>query len=129
MRIPEWTFADRLRKARQEVHLNQRDFAERLQVTAAAYAQWEAGNARPRDVVTIAKRVELLAQVPASWLLDLAPTPVPAAAAVGDEWAPRGSNPEPAGYAGGLDGKVLHFRRHRKPWGYVSDQVSATTAG
>ena len=58
--IPEWTLADHLRKARQTTGLNQREFAERLGVKYTAYAQWEADNNRPRDVVMVAKRVEML---------------------------------------------------------------------
>jgi len=93
--IPEWTLADRLRKARSAVGLGQRDFAERLDVSAGTYSQWEAGYARPRDVVAIARRIELLTRIPAAWILGvdaLQPTPTPGGAV----WAPRGSNPEPA---------------------------------
>ena len=67
--IPEWTLADHLRKARQTTGLNQREFAERLGVKYTAYAQWEADNNRPRDVVLVAKRVEMLTGIPASWTL------------------------------------------------------------
>jgi DNA-binding XRE family transcriptional regulator len=69
--IPEWTLADRLRKSRQEVALDQRAFAEQLGVTSSAYAQWEAGRAIPRDVVAIAKRVQSRTGVDALWLLGL----------------------------------------------------------
>lgn len=69
--IPEWTFADCLRKARQIAGMSQRDFAEQLGVKAGAYAQWEADNNRPRDVVAIAKRIEMLTRIPASWTLGL----------------------------------------------------------
>jgi transcriptional regulator with XRE-family HTH domain len=129
--IPEWTFADRLRKARQSVDLNQRDFAERLGVGAPAYGQWEAGNNRPRDLVALAKRVELLTKVPAAWLLDLGPTPASTESWAPDGrskprsvegWAPWGSNPQPAGYESVPVARVLQLR-HRKPLGYVSDLV------
>lgn len=73
--IPRWTFADHLRKARQIAGMNQKDFAEQIGVKPSAYAQWEAGNNRPRDVVSIAKRVEMLTRIPASWILDV-DTPV-----------------------------------------------------
>ncbi|WP_456821125.1 helix-turn-helix domain-containing protein [Cellulomonas sp. URHB0016] len=69
--IPDWTLADKLRKARQRTGADQRTFAEQLGVTSSAYAQWEAGRATPRDLVTIAKRVEAATDVDARWLLGL----------------------------------------------------------
>jgi transcriptional regulator with XRE-family HTH domain len=69
--IPEWTLADKLRKSRQEVGMDQRSFAEQLGVTSSAYAQWEAGRATPRDLVAIAKRVQARTGVDALWLLGL----------------------------------------------------------
>lgn len=117
--IPEWTFADRLRKSRQIAGMDQRVFALHLGVKSSAYAQWEAGNNKPRDVVAVAKRVELLTHVPATWLLDL-----------GDGWAPWGSNPQPTV---GAVAQVIAFDRadgarrrslHPQPSGYVSAQVA-----
>jgi len=72
--IPEWTLADKLRKARQQAGVDQRSFAEQLGVTSSAYAQWEAGRAIPRDVVTIVKRIEAATGVDALWLLGLDPS-------------------------------------------------------
>ncbi|WP_434056286.1 helix-turn-helix domain-containing protein [Georgenia wangjunii] len=69
--IPEWTLADRLRKARQSTGLRQREFAEKLEVGAPAYAQWESGNNQPRDIVTLARRIEMLTSIPATWILGL----------------------------------------------------------
>lgn len=71
--IPEWSLADRLRKVRQHAGEGQREFADQLGVASATYANWEAGNAKPRDLVAIAKRIELLTDVPAAWLLDVRP--------------------------------------------------------
>jgi transcriptional regulator with XRE-family HTH domain len=51
--------------------MQQREFAERLEVTAGTYAQWEASNSRPRNVVAMAKRIELLTGVAATWILGL----------------------------------------------------------
>jgi transcriptional regulator with XRE-family HTH domain len=94
--IPEWTLSDRLRKARLSTGLQQKDFAERIGVTASAYSQWEAGNNGPRDVVTIAKRIELMTRIPATWTLGLGidrPSP-------GGDGLPRlDSNQQPSGYA------------------------------
>ena len=69
--IPAWTFADRLRKARQMTGMKQDEFAAHIEQKASAYAQWEAGNNKPRDIVAVAKRVELLTRIPASWLLGI----------------------------------------------------------
>ncbi|NNH23409.1 helix-turn-helix domain-containing protein [Pseudokineococcus marinus] len=67
--IPQWTLADRLRKIRQMAGMGQRDFSAQLEVPPSRYAQWEAGNNKPRDVVAVARRIELLTGVPASWTL------------------------------------------------------------
>ncbi|WP_370246340.1 helix-turn-helix domain-containing protein [Jiangella sp. DSM 45060] len=96
--IPEWTLADRLRKVRLTTGLQQRDFAERLQVTASAYAQWEAGNTKPRDIVTVARRIEMLTGVPATWILGLyteTPRPDGPAGVEGDDSVARPKGFEP----------------------------------
>ncbi|WP_084508364.1 helix-turn-helix domain-containing protein [Nocardia pseudovaccinii] len=69
--IPEWDFADRIRKVRTIAGMDQKAFAEALDVTAGSYAGWEAGRSKPRDPVSIAKRMELLTSVPATWVLGL----------------------------------------------------------
>ena len=71
LQVPEWTFADRLRKIRTSGGWSQKEIASLLEVGSSAYAQWEAGNAKPRDVVAIANRLELMARVPAAWTLGL----------------------------------------------------------
>jgi transcriptional regulator with XRE-family HTH domain len=69
--IPSWTFADRLRKARNTTGLGQKDFAEQIGVKASAYAQWEADNNQPRNIVEVVTRIEDVTRIPASWLLGL----------------------------------------------------------
>lgn len=69
--IPTWTLGDRLRKARLQSEMDQRGFADALGVAAGSLAAWETDRSRPRDLVSIAKRVELLTRIPASWLLGL----------------------------------------------------------
>ena len=69
--IPAWTFADRIRKARAVTGLGQKEFAEQIGAKASAYAQWEADNNRPRDIVTIAKSIEMLTRIPAAWILGI----------------------------------------------------------
>jgi transcriptional regulator with XRE-family HTH domain len=67
--LPVWTFGDRIRKARSLVKLGQREFAVAIDVTDSSLAAWETDRSTPRDIVTVAKRVELLTRIPASWLL------------------------------------------------------------
>lgn len=73
--IPEWTFADRLRKARRMTPMTQREFAEAIGADAKAYSQWEAGNNRPRDLVAVCQGVERVTGVSAGWLLGLVVPP------------------------------------------------------
>lgn len=84
---PTWTFGDRVRKARDTTQMNQRDFASAIEVTEGSLATWETGRAKPRDIVAVAKRIEMLTRIPAGWLL-------------GIEDAPGGG---PTGPAGGAD--------------------------
>ncbi|MCB2413683.1 helix-turn-helix domain-containing protein [Demequina sp. TTPB684] len=69
--VPEWSLADKFRKARQSIDLDQRAFAEKLGVQSGTYQQWEAGRARPRHVVATAKRIEMLTGISATWILGL----------------------------------------------------------
>ena len=71
VRIPQWTFADRMRKVRAETGLSQGDFSARIGVKSSTYATYETGRNEPRfkDVFGLAKRVEKLTGVSASWLI------------------------------------------------------------
>lgn len=70
--VPTWELADRLRKIRRDVmHAQQHDMADALGVGRQGYAAWEAGRTQPRDIVALAKRLELLCGVPASWTLGI----------------------------------------------------------
>jgi len=89
--VPEWTLADKLRKARQSFDLPQREFAAKLGVTASAYQQWEGGYTRPRNVVAMAKRIEMLTGVSATWILGLEST-------VPQPGAPAGAVARPEGF-------------------------------
>lgn len=74
-RVPQWTFADRLRKIRRDVagNVKQSDFAERLGVGEKAYAAWESGANTPRgmQLIDVARQIETEYGVPASWVLGL----------------------------------------------------------
>jgi len=82
---PEWTLADRLRKAREVAGLHQHELAAELGISSTSIGNYEAGRSRPRrPVLTV---WALRCGVPLSWLLE------------GDvEALPRvGSNHQPAG--------------------------------
>lgn len=49
--VPEWTMADRLRKARETTGLDQGDFAAELGVSRGTVSNYEHGHVRPREVV------------------------------------------------------------------------------
>lgn len=66
---PEWTFADRLRKARRESKKSQAEMAEAIGVSKEAVAAWEAGLNKPRDIVAVARSVEDTTNISAAWLL------------------------------------------------------------
>jgi transcriptional regulator with XRE-family HTH domain len=67
---PEFNLADRLRKIRHDVlGMHQSEFATHLGVTKSAYAAWESGRTRPRDVVQVARQIERDFDVAASWTL------------------------------------------------------------
>lgn len=70
--IPEWSLADRLRKIRRDVvRADQAQMAAMLGWPKNAYQNWEIGKARPREIVAVAKRIEALTGVPATWVLGL----------------------------------------------------------
>lgn len=72
----EWSLADRLRKVRRDVaKLGQEEFADALGVSIKAYGAWEAGRNTPRELVALAKRIEVLTGVPAAWMLGIEETP------------------------------------------------------
>lgn len=70
--VPEWTFADRLRKVRHMMApCTQTQFAEMIGENPKAYSQWEAGNNGPRNLVAVVEKVSDVTGVSSSWLLGL----------------------------------------------------------
>ena len=71
--IPEWSFGDRLRKARKSAGFSQEDLAGRIGVALSSYGTWEAERATPRGtvLVDVARKVSDETGVPAEWLLGL----------------------------------------------------------
>lgn len=65
----EWTFGDRLRKARRAAGLSQQELADAIGVKVQRLSNWEAGINNPQPLVTWARAVEEATTVPASWLL------------------------------------------------------------
>lgn len=76
---PDWSFADRLRKARTTVGMTQEEFAAAIDVKEGTLAAWEADRAQPRsrDIVDVAKRIEAVTKIPTSWLLGIDDGPPP----------------------------------------------------
>lgn len=69
--VPMWTVGDRVRKIRTTHGYTQGDFADLIEVTKSAIAQWETDRTRPRDLRAVALRIELATGVPAWWTLGL----------------------------------------------------------
>lgn len=69
--VPQWDFADRLRKVRrmQQPARTQAQFAELIGADPKAYSQWEAGNNMPRDLALVVSRIVDATGVSAVWLL------------------------------------------------------------
>lgn len=63
--VPEWTLADRLRKARVHAGLEQSDLARALDVTPSAVSRWEKGAPIKRPFVSA---WALRCGVPFEWL-------------------------------------------------------------
>lgn len=64
-RIPEWTVADRLRKARQTAGLTQQELAEEIDVCKRSIAAYEAGKPIRRPALL---SWAIRCQVPMVWL-------------------------------------------------------------
>lgn len=67
-RTPQWTFAERLRKARREVGLNQETMADRLGVKTSTYGAWETGRNRP-DLTDLAPKLEAATGISRMWFI------------------------------------------------------------
>ena len=72
---PAWSLGDRIRKARDIAGMNQHDFAVAIGVPDGSLANWETDRAKPRDIVAVAKRIELLTRIPAGWVLGIENSP------------------------------------------------------
>ena len=92
----DWTLGDRLRKARRAVGVSQERFAATLGVNKKSLAAWELDTNEPRNLVALAKRIELAYGIPVSWTLGLKDE-YPGPNGTGPHpYTTRDSNPEPA---------------------------------
>lgn len=71
---PDWTFGDRLRKARRSVNMTSASFAHAIGITPPALSQYETDRSTPRNIIAMARKVEAVTGVSALWLLDLTDT-------------------------------------------------------
>lgn len=117
---PEIGFGVRLRLIRIEFgkrrgrRLSQRQMAALLNVSEASYMQWEAGNARPSDIVATAKRIAAVTSADPVWLLNLeGPAGGPEGGSAQSRWT----------------GTLVHLRRSMdisplKLWRPAADQAA-----
>ncbi len=98
---PQFTLGDKFRRTRRDRGVNQAEFAATLGVAPKRYASWESDSSTPgKDLIAIARRIELAFGVPAAWTLGLNDN-TPAGpggpdGGISAEYAIRDSNPEPA---------------------------------
>ena len=103
--IPVWTFADKIRKARDITGENQKEFANRIGITSSSLAAYETGRAEPRfsNAQSLASRLQLATGIPAYWFLTIDdPNPgnekMPPTSKGGGQKLPElDSNQQPAG--------------------------------
>lgn len=80
---PDWSFGDRIRKARTTTGKTQEEFATAIGVKEGTLAAWETDRAQPRsrDIIDVVKRIEALTNIPVAWLLGImdGPPPLPPA--------------------------------------------------
>ena len=65
----DWTFGDRIRKARRVVGITTDELAQTVAVSKQAVSQWETGATTPRSANAIARRIQIAYGIPAAWLL------------------------------------------------------------
>lgn len=71
--IPSWTFGERLRKARTEVHMSEDVLAMDLGVSVKTLQRWEQDATTPRKFLEVVARVCEVTKVQRAWLLGAMP--------------------------------------------------------
>lgn len=74
--IPEVGYGDRLRRIRLDLGMDQRTFADSIQMNPGTYGHHELSRHVRRGARQLANSIELRHGVPAWWVLGDAPTPV-----------------------------------------------------
>lgn len=100
-RIPTWTRADRLRKARESSGLDQTALGQRIGVSRGTISNAERGTVEPRRAVIMA------------WAM---------ATGVPLSWIDTGEAPSPGG--DGASGGLPQLDSNQQPFGYRSAQVT-----
>lgn len=120
----EWTFGDRVRKARRAIGLTAADLGEALGMTAQGVSNLEGRPNTPRNARAIAAQIELRFGVPSWWILGYdAPRneETPGLERPGVmSYTTRDSNPEPIDLETGKADNVVPLRR--QPVDDVDDQ-------
>ena len=91
-KIPQWTVADRVRKARESARLKQNDLSKLLGMARTSLARIEQGKSDPRRTTLIG--IAFATNVDLTWL-ETGETPGGDMPTGGEECAIRESNPEP----------------------------------
>lgn len=68
---PEWTFGDRLAKARRHAGMEQGEMAKALGVSRPTISTWERDENQPRNLLDVAQRWADLTGVEIGWLLGM----------------------------------------------------------
>lgn len=66
-RIPEWTIADRIRKARTSANLDLRELGDLLGLSHSAVHSWEAGHSNPHPLFL--RELARICDVDPDWLI------------------------------------------------------------
>lgn len=69
--IPDWTFGERIRKARRHAGLSQQEMADALGIKVQRYSNWETDANLPRDLIGTAKQIEEITGFRADWIAGL----------------------------------------------------------
>ena len=103
----QWTFGDHLRKIRRIAGVSQDDFAATIGVGKKSLAAWELDTNTPRNMVAIAKRIELAYGVAAAWTLGLTENPRPDGRGPDGNPSAHSEGLEPPTFWSGVNGKLI----------------------
>ncbi|MGO8860061.1 MAG: helix-turn-helix domain-containing protein [Acidimicrobiales bacterium] len=67
--VPQWTFGDRLRKARLHAELQLEDIAVAFRVSRVTVSKWELNKTQPSNLFQVVEGYAQLTGVSSDWLL------------------------------------------------------------